>query len=86
MMPDALHWLGVTKIDRFISMSDMKYDAIVASGIKIVERVPIPPELVPKDAQVEIAAKVYVGYHGGDQYKVSEQDLKAVKGRATNEY
>ena len=85
-MPDALHWLGVTKIDRFISMSDMKYDAIVASGIKIVERVPIPPELVPKDAQVEIAAKVYVGYHGGDQYKVSEQDLKAVKGRATNEY
>ena len=67
-------------------MSDMKYDAIVASGIKIVERVPIPPELVPKDAQVEIAAKVYVGYHGGDQYKVSEQDLKAVKGRATNEY
>ena len=39
-------------------MSDMKYDAIIASGIKIVERVPIPPELIPKDAQVEIAAKV----------------------------
>lgn len=87
MMPDALHWLGVTKIDRFISMSDMKYDAIVASGIKIVERVPIPPELIPKDAQVEIAAKVFVGYHGGDTYKVSsESDLKAVKGRGTNEY
>ena len=32
MMPDALLWLGVTKIDRFISMSDMKYDAIVATG------------------------------------------------------
>ena len=86
MMPDALHWLGVTKIDRFISMSDMKYDAIVASGIKIVERVPIPPELIPKDAQVEIAAKVFVGYHGGDQYKVNESDLEQVKGRATNEY
>ena len=39
-------------------MSDMKYDAIINSGIKIVERVPIPPELIPKDAQVEIAAKV----------------------------
>jgi hypothetical protein len=67
-------------------MSDMKYDAIVKSGITIVERVPIPPELIPQDAQVEIAAKVYVGYHGGDKYHVTEEDLKKVKGRATNEY
>jgi GTP cyclohydrolase II len=86
MMPDALHWLGVTKIHRFISMSDMKYDAIVGSGIKIEERVPIPPELVPKDAQVEIAAKVVVGYHGGDIYNFKQDDLKDVKGRATKEY
>lgn len=86
MMPDALHWLGVTKIHRFISMSDMKYDAIVGSGIKIEERVPIPPELVPKDAQVEIAAKVVVGYHGGDVYNFKQDDLKDVKGRATKEY
>ena len=78
--------LGVTKIDRFISMSDMKYDAIINSGIKIVERVPIPPELIPKDAQVEIAAKVFVGYHGGDQYHVTADDLLHVKGRATSEY
>jgi hypothetical protein len=55
-------------------------------GIKIEERVPIPPELVPKDAQVEIAAKVYVGYHGGDIYKVNEADLKKVVGRGTSEY
>lgn len=82
MMPDALHWLGITKIDRFISMSDMKYNAIVNSGIRIIERVPIPPELVPADAQVEIAAKVYVGYHGGDAYNVTEEDLKKVKGRS----
>jgi GTP cyclohydrolase II len=87
MMPDALHWLGITKIDRFISMSDMKYDAIVNSGIKIGERVPIPPELIPKDAQVEIAAKVFVGYHGGKQYEVgSESDLKKVKGRGAGDY
>ena len=59
MMPDALHWLGVTKIDRFISMSDMKYDAIVQSGIKIVERVPIPPELIPKDAEVRVELNMY---------------------------
>jgi len=87
MMPDALHWLGITKIHRFISMSDMKYDAIVASGIKIVERVAIPPELIPKDAQVEIQAKVAVGYHGGSTYKVQTMDeLKAVKGRGAGEY
>lgn len=86
LMPDALHWLGITKIDRFISMSDMKYDAIIKSGIKIVERVPIPKELIPKDAQVEIAAKVYAGYNGGSIYKVDEQTLKQVKGRGDDEY
>jgi GTP cyclohydrolase II len=42
LMPDILHWLGVTKIDRMLSMSNMKYDAIVNSGIPIHERVPIP--------------------------------------------
>jgi GTP cyclohydrolase II len=26
LMPDVLHWLGITKIDRFISMSNMKYE------------------------------------------------------------
>jgi GTP cyclohydrolase II len=42
LMPDILHWLGVTKVDRMLSMSNMKYDAIVNSGIPIHERVPIP--------------------------------------------
>ncbi|CAM9316635.1 unnamed protein product [Chrysoparadoxa australica] len=82
MMPDPLHWLGITKIDRFISMSDMKYNAISSSGIKIVKRVEIPPELVPKDAQVEITAKVFEGYHAGATYQgVDEESLKKVKGR-----
>jgi GTP cyclohydrolase II len=27
LMPDVLHWLGIAKIDRFVSMSNMKYDA-----------------------------------------------------------
>ncbi|TFJ82443.1 hypothetical protein NSK_006269 [Nannochloropsis salina CCMP1776] len=83
LMPDPLHWLGVTRIHRFISMSDMKYEAITKSGISIDERVPIPPGLVPKDAGVEIAAKVFAGYDGGSAYTVpTKEDLSKVKGRA----
>merc|ERR1712232_1043403 len=83
LMPDVLHWLGVTKIHRFISMSDMKYNAIVATGIKIEERIEIPPEMVPKDAHVEIAAKVFAGYHAGKSFEKSKTDenLSAVQGR-----
>lgn len=61
-MPDVLHWLGVTRIDRMISMSNMKYDAIVSSGIEIVERVEIPADMLPPDSQVEIDAKIAAGY------------------------
>src|SRR5262245_26915813 len=63
LMPDVVHWLGIARIDRFVSMSDMKHDALVAQGIKIVERVPIPDALVPADAQVEIVAKKAAGYY-----------------------
>jgi GTP cyclohydrolase II len=63
LMPDAIHWLGVSRIDRFVSMSDMKYDALTTQGVEIVERVPIPDELVPADAHVEIAAKKAAGYY-----------------------
>jgi len=62
LMPDVLHWLGVTRIHRLVSMSNMKYDAIVKSGIEVDARVPIPPELVPADARVEIDAKIQAGY------------------------
>jgi GTP cyclohydrolase II len=63
LMPDPLHWLGIKKIDRFVSMSNMKYDALVRSGIEIVERVPIPAELIPADARVEMDAKMAAGYY-----------------------
>jgi GTP cyclohydrolase II len=63
LMPDVLHWLGVQKIDRFVSMSNLKYDAIVRSGIPIVERVAIPEELIPADARVEMDAKMAAGYY-----------------------
>lgn len=85
LMPDCLHWLGLTKIDKFISMSNMKYDSIVDSGIKIVNRVPIPKELVPDDAKVEIDAKVFAGYEGGSVFKVDEKEIKKVKGRSGTE-
>ena len=62
LMPDVLHWLGVRRIHRLVSMSNMKYDAIVKAGIEVGERVPIPPQLVPADARVEIDAKIQAGY------------------------
>jgi GTP cyclohydrolase II len=80
LMPDVLHWLGVTRIDRFVSMSDMKYNAIVRSGIEIVERVAIPDALVPPDARVEIEAKKAAGYYT-EQGAPTEADLAQVKGR-----
>jgi GTP cyclohydrolase II len=82
LMPDPLHFLGVTKIHNFISMSDMKYNAIVSTGIKIVNRVEIPPEMVPGDAMVEITAKVFHGYNAGEAYKnIDEEELKKTVGR-----
>ena len=81
LMPDALHWLGITRIHRFISMSDMKHDAIVKSGIDIVERVPIPDDRIPADAQVEMEAKKAAGYFTGGAVK-DKAGLEGVKGRA----
>ena len=47
-------------------MSDLKYDSLVSQGVEIVERIPIPDELVPADAQVEIVAKKAAGYFTPD--------------------
>ncbi|MFL5198961.1 MAG: GTP cyclohydrolase II, partial [Microvirga sp.] len=80
LMPDVLHWLGIRRIDRLMSMSNMKYDAIVSSGIEVVERVPIPPELVPPDAAVELEAKKAAGYYTPDDGH-DAKGLAGVKGR-----
>ncbi len=80
LMPDVLHWLGVRKIHRLVSMSNMKYDAITGSGIEVGERVNIPDELIPADARVEIDAKMAAGYFTpGPVPGVDE--LKIAKGR-----
>ena len=39
LMPDVLHWLGIRKIHRLVSMSNDKYDAITGSGIEVGERI-----------------------------------------------
>ena len=62
LMPDVLHWLGVSRIDELVSMSDLKHGPIVGSGIEVVKRVPIPDGLIPADARVEMDAKKAVGY------------------------
>jgi len=81
LMPDPLHWLGVTRIDKFISMSDMKYDAVTGTGIEIVERVDIPYELIPADAKVEIDAKMFAGYYSGAKEVKSWEQLQTTVGR-----
>jgi GTP cyclohydrolase II len=83
LMPDVLQWLGVTRINRLVSMSHMKHDALVSAGIEIGTRVPIPPELVPQDANVEIEAKKAAGY-----FTVEEalQSPAGVVGRDIKDY
>lgn len=80
LMPDVLHWLGITRIERFISMSNMKFDALVNSGIAIGERVPIPDGLVPDDANVEMEAKKAAGYYAPEG-KPDRAALERVIGR-----
>ena len=85
LMPDILHWLGITRIDRFVSMSDMKYNALTGSGIEIGERVPIPDHLVPPDASVEMEAKKAAGYFTPDA-PPSADDLTRVVGRDLEQF
>ncbi|MGK2881913.1 MAG: GTP cyclohydrolase II [Mycobacterium sp.] len=80
LMPDVLHWLGVTKIHRLVSMSNMKYDAITGSGITVGERVDIPDYLIPDDARVEIDAKTAAGYFTAGAVP-DAIELKKAKGR-----
>jgi GTP cyclohydrolase II len=63
LMPDVLHWLGIRRIHRLVSMSHMKYDAIVGAAIEVGERVKLPESLIPADARVEMDAKKAAGYY-----------------------
>jgi GTP cyclohydrolase II len=83
LMPDVFHWLGITRIDRWASMSDMKHGALVEQGIEVVERVPIPDELIPADASVEMDAKKAAGYFSN--YMPDAEELAVAKGRGLEE-
>jgi GTP cyclohydrolase II len=84
LMPDVLHWLGIAHIDRFVSMSNVKFNAITGSGISIGKRIKIPDELVPADARVEIEAKIAAGYYTEGSVPPPEM-LAEVKGRGLDE-
>jgi len=75
LMPDVLHWLGITHIDRFASMSDMKLDALRDAGITVGESVALPEGLIPADARVEIEAKLAAGYRGGEAIHVDAPSI-----------
>ena len=79
-MPDVLNYFGITKIDNLHSMSNMKYDAITAAGIRVINRIKIPEDLIPADARVEIEAKKAAGYFS-DEDTPNSESLRSVKGR-----
>jgi len=83
LMPDIFHWLGIGRIDRFASMSNMKSDALREQGIDIVEQVPIPEHLIPADALVEMDAKKAAGYFSPT--KPGSNELARAKGRGLDE-
>jgi GTP cyclohydrolase II len=85
LMPDVFHWLGIRRVHRWISMSNMKFDAMAAHGIEILERVPIPDALIPADARVEMDAKKAAGYFT-DQTVSKPDNLDATKGRDLDKY
>lgn len=84
LMPDILHFFGIKKIHNLHSMSNMKYNAIVKSGIEVINRIEIPSELIPADAQVEIEAKKAAGYFTPGEVKKGEA-LDKIKGRPIDE-
>lgn len=84
LMSDVLHWLGITKIHRFVSMSNMKYESLQNSEIEVVERVKIPDNLIPPDAQVEMDAKRAAGYYSPDRL-IDINELAQTVGRGLHE-
>jgi GTP cyclohydrolase II len=80
LMPDVLHWLGIKRIDRLISMSDHKYNAIVNSGIEVIDRIALPDALIPPDAWVEMEAKKAAGYYS--ETPIDPAVVKTIVGRS----
>jgi len=84
LMPDVFHWLGIRRIDRWVSMSNVKRDALEGQGIEVVEQLAIPDRLVPLEAAVEIEAKKAAGYFSPSGIP-DPGELRRTKGRALGE-
>jgi len=67
-------------------MSNMKFDAMAAHGIEIKQRVPIPDDMIPKDASVEMDAKKAAGYFTDGSSSAAAGDLAHTKGRSLDRY
>ncbi|WP_426130971.1 hypothetical protein [Pararhizobium sp. PWRC1-1] len=59
---NVVHWLGVGRIDRWVSMSHHKYQASIDTGIEVVRQIELPNDLSAAEAEVEISAKKSAGY------------------------
>jgi GTP cyclohydrolase II len=84
LMPDVFHWLGIRRIDRWVSMSNSKRDALEAQGIEVVKQIALPDRLVPFDAAVEMAAKKAAGYFAPSGAP-DRAELRRTKGRALDQ-
>jgi len=84
LMPDVFHWLGLSRIDRWVSMSNVKRDALTEQGIEVVDQLAIPERLVPRDAAVEIEAKKAAGYFSPSGLADTGKRHR-IKGRALGE-
>ena len=84
LMPDVFHWLGIRRIHRWVSMSNLKRDALTGQGIEVVEQVAIPDRLVPLDAVVEIEAKKAAGYFAPAGIP-DPDELSGIRGRALDD-
>jgi hypothetical protein len=68
--------IAIGKLQSSLCLTLSNYSAsvvkpIINSGIGRVERVPIPDELLPEDAKVEIVPKKAIGYYTQDLRIVS---------------
>ncbi len=73
------------RIDRFVSMSNMKYDADRrAAASRSSSACAIPDELIPADARVEMDAKKAAGYFTPERCP-TRTELATAKGRRLDE-
>merc|ERR1712193_449446 len=90
MMPDALNWLGLRRIDYLCSMSNEKYEAITGAGILVMQRVDLPEDYVKESMKVELEAKIASGYHSDsiekDKLAAELGELGAIRKQSNRVY